>query len=120
MVVAAEQLALLGGAPAITLDQTEAAKWPLAEAEELAAVQEVAAAGEWSISAVPRQLESEFAAYVGTRYALSTNNGTSALHAAFFALGLGPGDEVITPSATYWATAMPVLNVGAIPVFADV
>jgi dTDP-4-amino-4,6-dideoxygalactose transaminase len=120
MVVAAEQLALLGGAPAITLDQAEAAKWPLAEPEELAAVQEVAAAGEWSISAVPRELESEFAAYIGTRYALSTNNGTSALHAAFFALGLGPGDEVITPSATYWATAMPVLNVGAIPVFADV
>src|SRR2546423_1524732 len=119
-IASAEQLALLGGRPAITLDQTEAAKWPVVEAEELAAVQEVAATGERSTSPVARGFETEFAAYHGVRYALSCNNGTAALHAAFFALGLGPGDEVISPSATYWATAMPVLNVGAIPVFADV
>ena len=78
------------------------------------------ASGDWSTSPVAEQLEAEFAAYHGVRFALSTNNGTAALHAAFFALGLGPGDEVISPSATYWATAMPVLSCGAIPVFADV
>lgn len=115
-----ERLALLGGAPAITLAQTEAARWPIVEAEEIAAVQAVLESGQWSTSPVAREFEAEFAAYHGVRYALSTNNGTAALHAAFFALGLGPGDEVIVPSATYWATAMPVLNVGAIPVFADV
>src|SRR5687767_12796929 len=120
MVVTAEQLAILGGQPAITLDQTEAARWPLIEAEETAAVQEVLASGELSTSPVARQLEAEFAAYHGVRYALSANNGTAALHAAFFALGVGPGDEVISPAATYWATAVPVLNCGAIPVFADV
>ena len=120
MVATAERLAVLGGQPAITLDQTEAARWPIVEAEETAAVQEVLASGQLSTSPVARQLEEEFAAYLGVRHALSTNNGTAALHAAFFALGLGPGDEIISPSATYWATAMPVLNCGAIPVFADV
>ncbi|HEV2126905.1 MAG TPA: DegT/DnrJ/EryC1/StrS family aminotransferase, partial [Chloroflexota bacterium] len=120
MVATAERLALQGGQPAITLDQTQAAKWPIVEAEELSAVQEVTASGDWSKALVARQLEEEFASYIGVRYALSTTNGTAALHAAFFALGLRPGDEVIAPSATYWATAMPVLNVGAIPVFADV
>ena len=118
--MAGDTLALLGGQPAITLDQTAAARWPLVEAEERAAVEAVLASGEWSTAPVARQLEAEFAAYHGVRYALSTNNGTAALHAAYFALGLGPGDEVISPSATYWATAVPVLNCGAIPVFADV
>ena len=113
-------LALLGGPALVTLDQTEAARWPLVEPEERAAVDEVLASGDWSTSPVAEQLEAEFAAYHGVRFALSTNNGTAALHAAFFALGLGPGDEVISPSATYWATAMPVLSCGAIPVFADV
>lgn len=120
MVMTAEKLALLGGEPAITLDQTEAARWPLVEAEEIAAVSEVLVSGQWSIAPVANEFEAEFAAYHGVRYALSSNNGTAALHAAFFSLGLGPGDEVISPSATYWATAMPILNVGAIPVFADV
>jgi perosamine synthetase len=114
------ELALLGGPALVTLDQTEAARWPLVEPEERAAVDAVLASGDWSTSPVAGQLEAEFAAYHGVRYALSTNNGTAALHAAFFALGLGPGDEVICPSATYWATAMPVLSCGAIPVFADV
>jgi dTDP-4-amino-4,6-dideoxygalactose transaminase len=120
MTVTQERLALRGGPPAVTADQTEALRWPIVEQEELAAVQEVLAGGEWSLAPAAGALEEEFAAYHGVRYALSTNNGTAALHAAFFALGLGPGDEVIAPSATYWATAMPVLNVGAIPVFADV
>jgi perosamine synthetase len=115
-----DRLALLGGEPAITLDQTEAARWPLVEAEEQAAVQEVLVSGHWSLDPGVGRFEAEFAAYHGVRFALSTNNGTAALHAAFFALGLGPGDEAIVPSASYWATAMPVLNVGAIPVFADV
>ena len=115
-----ERLALHHGTPTITLDHTDAERWPLVEAEEMAAVQDVLASGELSTAPVVGRLEAEFAAYHGARYALSTTNGTAALHAAFFALGIGPGDEVISPSATYWATAMPVLNCGGIPVFADV
>ena len=113
-------LALLGGDPAITLDQTEAMKWPLVEQEELDAVAEVAGSGEWSNHPIRDELEAEFASYIGVNYALAHNNGTAALHACAFALGIGPGDEVICPATSYWATAVPVLTVGAIPVFADV
>lgn len=115
-----DRLALFGGPPAITLDQTEALRWPPVEQEEIQAVHEVLASGQWSIAPVTAQFEQEFAAYHGVRYALAHTNGTAALHAAFFAIGLGPGDEVIVPSATYWATAMPALALGAIPVFADI
>jgi hypothetical protein len=104
--VAADTLAVLGGPPAVTLDDAEAARWPIVGAEEHAAVQEALATGEWSTSPIPQLLEAEFAAYHGVRHALSTANGTAALHAAFFGLGVGPGDEVISPAATYWATAM--------------
>ncbi len=113
-------LALLGGAPAITLNQAEATKWPLVEQEELAAVAEVAGSGEWSNHPIRDELEAEFAAYIGVKHVLAHNNGTAALHACAFALGIGPGDEVICPATSYWATAVPVLTVGAIPVFADV
>ena len=51
------------------------------------------------------QFDEEFAAYVGSRYACGVNNGTSALHLAMLALGVGPGDEVIVPANTYIATA---------------
>lgn len=61
----------------------------------------------------------EFAAYVGTKYASGVNNGTSALHLAMLALGVGPGDEVIVPANTYIATAWGVSYTGATPVFAD-
>ena len=61
----------------------------------------------------------EFAEYVGTKYACGVNNGTSALHCAMLALGVGPGDEVIVPANTYIATAWGVSYTGATPVFAD-
>ncbi len=61
----------------------------------------------------------EFAAYVGVPYACGVNNGTSALHLAMLALGVGPGDEVIVPANTYIATAWGVSYTGAVPVFAD-
>ncbi len=118
-----DRLALLGGDPAVTLDQEEAMRWPVADDGEVEAVSELVREGAWSqfgSESEAGRLESEFADYIGVRHALAHNNGTSALHACAFALGLGPGDEVIVPSATYWATAMPMLNTGAIPMFADV
>lgn len=63
--------------------------------------------------------DKEFAAYVGSRFANGVNNGTSALHLAMLALGVGPGDEVIVPANTYIATAWGVSYTGATPVFAD-
>lgn len=65
------------------------------------------------------KFDRELAAFVGTRYAAGVNNGTSALHLAMLALGVGPGDEVIVPANTYIATAWGVSYTGATPVFAD-
>ena len=61
----------------------------------------------------------EFAEYLGVKYATGVNNGTSALHLAMLALGIGPGDEVIVPANTYIATAWGVTYSGATPVFVD-
>lgn len=65
------------------------------------------------------QFNREFAEYVGTKYACGVNNGTSALHCAMMALGVGPGDEVLVPANTYIATAWGVSYTGAVPVFVD-
>lgn len=64
--------------------------------------------------------EEEFAAYMGARYGISCGNGTDAIILALRALGIGPGDEVITVSWTFFATAESIAAVGAIPVFVDV
>ena len=52
-------------------------------------------------------------------YVVSHNSGTSALNAAYFGLGLRPGDEVIVPTYTFLATVVPLMDCGAVPVFAD-
>ena len=65
------------------------------------------------------EFEKSFAAYCGVKHAVATNNGTSALHLAFVALGLEPGDEVIVPSLTYIASANAVRYCNAKPVFVD-
>ena len=67
-----------------------------------------------------QRFEEEFAAYVGTAYCVAVNTGTAALHLALAALGVGPGDEVITVSQTFIATAEAITAVGARPVFVDV
>lgn len=64
--------------------------------------------------------EAAFADLVGTRHAVATNNGTTALHLALAAIGVGPGDEVVVPALTYIATANAVRYCGATPVLADV
>lgn len=66
------------------------------------------------------EFEQTGADYVGAKYAVAISNGTSALHAACFAAGIGPGDEVITTPLTFAASANCVLYCGGTPVFADV
>ena len=61
-----------------------------------------------------------FAEYVGAKYAIPTDSCTSALHLSMWALGIGPGDEVIVPEVTWVATANAVRYVGATPIFADI
>jgi dTDP-4-amino-4,6-dideoxygalactose transaminase len=64
--------------------------------------------------------EERFAAYCGVRHCIALNNGTSALHLALLAAGIGPGDEVITVSMTFVATTAAILYCGATPIFVDV
>lgn len=74
----------------------------------------------WATGPKINELESRVADYVGTKYAVTLNSGTSALHALLIAYGIGKGDEVIVPSFTFIATANCPLFVGAKPKFADV
>lgn len=64
--------------------------------------------------------EEEFAAFSGANEAVAVSNGTTAIELALWATGVGPGDEVITTSWTFWATTEAILRVGAVPVFVDV
>jgi dTDP-4-amino-4,6-dideoxygalactose transaminase len=64
--------------------------------------------------------EERFAAYCGVKHCIALNSGTSALHLALLAAGVGPGDEVITVSMTFVATTAAILYCGAKPVFVDV
>jgi perosamine synthetase len=66
------------------------------------------------------EFEEAFAARVGASHAVATSSGTAALHLTLYALGIGPGDEVIVPSLSFVATANVVLHCGATPVFADI
>jgi perosamine synthetase len=71
-------------------------------------------------SGIIGQFEREFAAATGSSFALAVTNGTAALHSAYFAVGVGPGTEVLVPAYTWHATATPVLQCGAVPVFCDI
>lgn len=74
----------------------------------------------WAIGPNNESFEEKIAKYIGSQYALSFNSGTSALHAALLAHGVGKRDEVIVPSFTFIATANTPLFVEAKPVFADI
>ncbi len=114
-----ERPALLGGPAAVSLDQEDANRWPLLTAEDEQAALAVMRDGNISTHPVIRELERDYADFTGEPYALAHSNGTAALIAAFFALDLQPGDEVIVPSATFWASVLPMLWFGLVPVFCE-
>jgi dTDP-4-amino-4,6-dideoxygalactose transaminase len=88
--------------------------------EEAAAVAEAIRSGWLTTGPRAAELEQRFADYVGARHALAVSSGTAAMHLALVALGIGPGDEVITTPITWPATANVIVHTGASPVFADV
>lgn len=85
-----------------------------------AAIQRVLAHGKYILGPEVAELEEKLAEYTGAKYCISVANGTDALQIAYMALGIGPGDEVITPGFTYIATAEAVALLGATPVYVDV
>lgn len=93
---------------------------PILGEEEQAAVQRVIASG--IIAQGPRVAEFEraFAAMVGVKHAVATSSGTTALHAALLAHGVGPGDEVITTPFTFMASINAIIYTGARPVLCDI
>jgi dTDP-4-amino-4,6-dideoxygalactose transaminase len=88
--------------------------------EELALLQEVLESGIVAQGPKVAQLEQEFAKLAGSQYALATSSGTTALHVALLAHGIGEGDEVITSPFTFIASANSILFTGARPVFVDI
>ena len=97
-------------------------RWPFIGDEDRAAVARVLERGVLSGAGAPemKALEAEFAELIGVGRCLATNSGTSALHIALAAAGIGRSDEVIIPSLSFIATAQAVLHQGGVPVFADV
>ena len=88
--------------------------------DEVAAVAETIRSGWLTTGPKAAELERRFAEYVGARHALAVSSGTAAMHLVLVALGVGPGDEVITTPITWPATANVIVHTGATPVFADV
>ena len=83
-------------------------------------IQEIGSSGAFILGPNVKAFEQEAATYVGSRYAVAVANGTDALVLSLRALGIGPGDEVITSPFTFFATAEAISLVGATPVFADI
>lgn len=115
------ELAAYGGPQSVTCAKPHY-RWPIIGSEEEEIILELLRGGEISIygrSGVIAELENAFAKFCQRRYALSMNSGTSALFAAYFAIGLRPGDEVIVPTYTFPATVTPLLHFPARVVLCD-
>src|SRR5262245_31671748 len=112
-------LAIAGGTP---LRQRPFPRWPVWDQEEVEAVKAVVESGRWGAvqGTQVRDFEAEFAAYHEAACGIAVINGTVALKLALTAAGVGVGDEVIMPGYTFVATATAALEIGAVPVFADI
>jgi perosamine synthetase len=114
----AAQLAMHGGAP-VRADLLPYGRHEIDE-DDVAAVTRVLRSDWLTGGPMVAELEAALSRTVGADHAVAVNSGTAALHAAMFAIGIGPGDEVIVPPITFAATANAVLYQGGTPVFADV
>jgi dTDP-4-amino-4,6-dideoxygalactose transaminase len=119
MMAVPDMLAVDGGIP---VRDRHFSAWPHYAPDEIAAVTGVLESGSvnfWTGRECV-QFEAEYAQFVGVRHAITLANGTLALELALYALGIGPGDEVVVPSRTFIASASCVVARGATPVVADI
>ena len=114
------KLAITGGTPVLKAQDEGLFHWPIVNDAMRAAQAQVLETGNMSGTDIARRFEAAFASWQERKYALSHNNGTNALNAAMFAVGLGPGDEIICTSVTYWASCTGALALGAAVVFCDI
>jgi dTDP-4-amino-4,6-dideoxygalactose transaminase len=95
-------------------------QWRQIEGKALPDIHRLFESGAFSLGPFVAQFEQAAADYLGIAHAIGVNSGTSALHLALIAAGIGPGDKVLIPSHTFVATAWGVLYVGAMPVLCDI
>jgi dTDP-4-amino-4,6-dideoxygalactose transaminase len=116
----ADELAINGGPRAVPEGMVQS--WPPITQEDKDAVLAVFDSDVLHGTSAPNALalQEEWADYCGAQHCLVTNSGTSAIHMALAAAGIGPGDEVITSAFTYWSTAAAILHQNAIPIFVDI
>lgn len=112
------KLAIHGGTPVRQVLLPYGRQW--LDEDDVQAVVEVLRSDYLTTGPKVSEFENAFSAFVGAREAVAVSSGTAALHAAVYAAGIGPGDEVITSPMTFAATANSVLFQDGIPVFADV
>ncbi len=113
---------ILGGQPAVNFTEPEIAAaraWPDLGDEELDAIRRLFLDRNISTHPVIGELESAYQDLTGRRHAIAHCNGTSALMAAFWSLDLQPGDGVFVTSAAFWASVLPMMWLGLVPVFCE-
>ena len=112
-----EALAIEGGPRAVT--KTLNQPWPRFSEAELQVVVDLMKQPDrlagYDGRGIVEEFEKAFADFLGVKYVLALNSGTAALHAAYYALGIAPEDEVLVPAYTFPATATPLLQLGAVP-----
>jgi len=117
-----EKLAIQGGAPAFDPAQIpeDLFRWPIYTQEDEDAILSVTRAGSFSGYDITEKFQKAWSEYQGCRETIACCNGTLALYASFYGIGLGQGDEIICPTKTYWASIMSCMYLGATPVFCNI
>ena len=116
-----EKLALLGGQPVINEAAPDALfHWPTMTQEDIDAAMDVIVNNKFSGTDITTKFQDEFAEWQGRKHAIAYTNGTMALAAAMFAVGLSAGDEIICTTKTYWASILQAVSLGAVPVFCNI
>ena len=114
-----KQLAINGGPKSVN----NTFPWPIYDENEIQAMAAIVRSGQWGnpdCDDAVADFEQQFAAYCGSKYAVTCVNGSVSLRLALMACGLKPGDEVIVPPYTFIATASVVLEINCVPVFVDI